>query len=207
MVWRLETQRSSHAQRQPATAVPASSGTAVSDGGADAASSSCISGSHTSSSPTGGDVSFPSGDGTGGSSAVRSSPQQPEVSRHSAKEEVAAWASYRLVCRRWNDHFRSQPWRLYISCASGQWRFCQCAPADLIPMSGACHPHSAEHEVGVPQQAQVAGAALRRAPQRCAAELAGGRAGRRPQSVLWPGRTTRLQGVWPYRCLLSVLFP
>jgi hypothetical protein len=109
MVWHLETQRSSHAQRQPATAVPASSSTAVSGSGADAAVSSCISGSGsgTSSSPTHGDSSCPSGKGTrSGSSAVKSAPQQPEVSGHSAKEEVAAWASYRLVCRHWNDHFK-----------------------------------------------------------------------------------------------------
>lgn len=46
----------------------------------------------------------------------------------------------------------------------------------------------------VPQQAQVAGAALRRAHERCAAELAGGGAGGDPQPVLWPRGAARLQG-------------
>ena len=108
MVWRLET----HAQHQPAAAALASGNSPVIDSGAGAAASSPISSRHSSS--DGG----PRRTSGGGSSVPNAPPQQPEVSGHSARDEVAAWASYRLVCRRWNDHFRSHTWHCAF-CAVG----------------------------------------------------------------------------------------
>lgn len=105
MVWRLET----HPEPQPAAktagaqpqsdAQAARSSTADGDSGASTASSSSSAdgGSSDSHAPSSGD-------------SAATDMQQPEVAWRPAKAEVAAWASYCLVCRRWNKSFR------YTSC-------------------------------------------------------------------------------------------
>lgn len=102
-VWRLETHVETQTEEPAAAAAagapsppvgqPPSSNSASSSG---AGSSSCSRDAGSGGSPQ----------LAASSSSCSANLQQPQTGQHAAKAEVAMWASYRLVCRRWNPFFR-----------------------------------------------------------------------------------------------------